>query len=160
MGAPVFEGKLIPTTLDKSEILEQTLEAGGRSFTYSAVSMGNPHCVIYVDEVAAFPVERFGPLIETHPLFPRRVNVEFVQVLSEGEAIQRTWERGSGETWACGTGAAAVAAIGKRLGRTGSKLTLHLTGGDLYLEYPGQGSVFLTGNAVEVFSGEWDPAAG
>lgn len=158
MGEPVWKGLDIPTTLDLPEVLEQTLEAGGRIFTFSSVSVGNPHCVIYVDDAASFPVERFGPLIETHPLFPRRVNVEFVQVVSPEEAIQRTWERGSGETWACGTGASAVAAVGRRLGKTGPRLTIHLTGGDLLLEYAGEGPVLMTGNAVEVFSGEWPGA--
>lgn len=154
MGAPIWDGPKIPTTFP-GEVLEKTLEAGGRSFAFSSVSMGNPHCVIYVDDVARFPVESIGPLIETHPYFPRKVNVEFVQILSKEEAIQRTWERGSGETWACGTGASAVAAVGHRLGKTGSRLTLHLTGGDLLLEYDGKGSVFMTGNAVEVFQGEF-----
>jgi diaminopimelate epimerase len=158
MGEPIWKGLDIPTTLDRPEVLEQTLEAGGKAFTFSSVSMGNPHCVIYVDDVASFPVEKFGPLIETHPLFPRKVNVEFVQVVSPEEAIQRTWERGSGETWACGTGASAVAAVGRRLGKTGPRLTIHLTGGDLLLEYDGKGPVFMTGNAVEVFSGEWPGA--
>lgn len=158
MGEPIWNGLKIPTVLDLPEVLEKTLQADGRTFTFSSVSMGNPHCVIYVDDVAAFPVERIGPLIETHPLFPRKVNVEFVQILSPQEAIQRTWERGSGETWACGTGASAVAAVGRRLGRTGSRLTIHLTGGDLTLEYEGKGPVFMTGNAVEVFSGEWPGA--
>ncbi|HLP40108.1 MAG TPA: diaminopimelate epimerase [Fibrobacteria bacterium] len=158
MGEPVWQGLKIPTTLDLPEVLERTLEAGGRTFTFSSVSMGNPHCVIYVDDVARFPVETYGPLIETHPLFPRKVNVEFVQVVGPSEVIQRTWERGSGETWACGTGASAVAAVGRRLGKTGAELTIHLTGGDLRLEYAGQGSVFMTGNAVEVFSGEWPGA--
>ncbi len=155
MGEPIWAGAKIPTTLDRPEVLEQTLEAGGRTFIYSSVSMGNPHCVIYVDDVADFPVEKFGPLIETHSLFPRKVNVEFVQIVGPYEAIQRTWERGSGETWACGTGASAVAAVGRRLGKTGSRLTIRLTGGDLLLEYDGKGSVFMTGNAVEVFTGEW-----
>jgi diaminopimelate epimerase len=136
-------------------VLQKPIEVGGQAFVFSSVSMGNPHCVIYVDDVARFPVERIGPLIETHPYFPRKVNVEFVQVLSKDEAIQRTWERGSGETWACGTGASAVAAVGHRLGKTGPRLTLHLTGGDLLLEYDGKGSVFMTGNAVEVFQGEF-----
>lgn len=158
MGLPEWAGLKIPTTLDRPEVLEQSLQAGGRTFTFSSVSMGNPHCVIYVDDVKAFPVETFGPLIETHPLFPRKVNVEFVQVISPEEAIQRTWERGSGETWACGTGASAVAAVGLRLGRTSSRLTIHLTGGDLLLEYDGKGSVFMTGNAVEVFTGDWPGA--
>jgi diaminopimelate epimerase len=154
MGAPIWGGREIPTVFD-GEVLEKTLEAGGRAFTFSSVSMGNPHCVIYVDDAAGFPVEKFGPLIENHPFFPRRANVEFVQILSPEEAIQRTWERGSGETWACGTGASAVAAVGRRLGKTGPRLNLRLTGGDLLLEYAGEGSVFMTGNAVEVFRGEF-----
>jgi diaminopimelate epimerase len=154
MGAPIWEGPKIPTTFP-GEVLLKPIEIAGQAFAFSSVSMGNPHCVIYVDDVARFPVERIGPLIETHPYFPRKVNVEFVQVLSKEEAIQRTWERGSGETWACGTGASAVAAVGHRLGKTGPRLTLHLTGGDLLLEYDGKGSVFMTGNAVEVFQGEF-----
>lgn len=155
MGAPIFEGLKIPTTLDMPTVLRQTLQAGDRSFEFSSVSMGNPHCVIYVDDVANFPVHTYGPLIENHALFPRRVNVEFVQIVSREEAIQRTWERGSGETWACGTGASAVAAVGRTLGLTGDRLTIHLTGGDLLLEYDGSGSVKMTGNAVEVFRGEY-----
>ncbi len=155
MGDPIFAGLRIPTTFDVPEVLEKKIEVAGRSFTFSSVSMGNPHCVIFVDDVATFPVEQIGPLIETHAYFPRKVNVEFVQVLSKSEAIQRTWERGSGETWACGTGASAVAAVGFKLGKTGSRLTIHLTGGDLLLEYAGKGSVLMTGPAVEVFSGEW-----
>jgi diaminopimelate epimerase len=154
MGAPIWEGPKIPTTFADAEVLGKTIEVAGRSLIFNSVSMGNPHCVIYVDDVMRFPVEQIGPLIETHPYFPRKVNVEFVQILSKNEAVQRTWERGSGETWACGTGASAVAAVGFRLGRTAAKLTLHLTGGDLMLEYDGTGSVFMTGNAVEVFQGE------
>jgi diaminopimelate epimerase len=155
MGAPIWEGLRIPTTFDAPEVLEKRIEADGKSFVFSSVSMGNPHCVIYVDDVAKFPVEKIGPLIETHSNFPRKVNVEFVQIVSPSEVIQRTWERGSGETWACGTGASAVAAVGFRLGKTGPRLLNHLTGGDLVLEYDGKGSVFMTGNAVEVFRGEW-----
>jgi len=155
MGAPIFEGLKIPTTIDAPTVLRQTLQAGDRSFEFSSASMGNPHCVIYVDDVKNFPVHQYGPLIENHALFPRRVNVEFVQILSKDEVIQRTWERGSGETWACGTGASAVAAIGRTLGLTGDRLTIHLTGGDLLLEYNGTGSVKMTGNAVEVFRGEF-----
>jgi len=154
MGAPIWDGPEIPTTFT-GDVLEKKLEVAGKTFTFSSVSMGNPHCVIYVDDVARFPVEQIGPLIETHPFFPRKVNVEFVQVLSKEEAIQRTWERGSGETWACGTGASAVAAVGYRLGKTGPRLTLRLTGGNLLLEYDGKSSVFMTGNAVEVFQGEF-----
>jgi diaminopimelate epimerase len=155
MGAPIFEGSRIPTTFDEPEVFRKRIEVAGRSLEFSSVSMGNPHCVIYVDDVAGLPVTEIGPLIENHPWFPRRVNVEFVQVLSRDEVIQRTWERGSGETWACGTGAAAVAVVGHRLGLTGDRLTIHLTGGDLLLEYDGTGSVLMTGNAVEVFRGEF-----
>jgi diaminopimelate epimerase len=158
MGAPIFEGLKIPTIIDAPEVLRQKIEVAGRTFEFSSVSMGNPHCVIYVDDVAEFPVAEIGPRIENHPWFPRRVNVEFVQILSRSEVIQRTWERGAGETWACGTGASAVAAIGRRLGLTDDRLTIHLTGGDLLLEYDGKGSVKMTGNAVEVFRGEISPS--
>jgi diaminopimelate epimerase len=160
MGAPIFEGLKIPTAIDAPEVFRKTIEVAGRSFEFSSVSMGNPHCVIYVDNVKTFPVTEIGPLIENHPWFPRRVNVEFVQVLSRDEVIQRTWERGSGETWACGTGASAVAVVGQRLGLTGDRLTIRLTGGDLLLEYNGTGSVKMTGNAVEVFRGELVVASG
>jgi diaminopimelate epimerase len=156
MGTPIWGGLEIPTTLNRPEVLRQTLKAGDREFEFSSVSMGNPHCVIFVDDVGRFPVEAYGPLIENHVLFPRRVNVEFIQKVSRTELIQRTWERGAGETWACGTGAAGVAAICKRLGLTEDKVTIHLTGGDLLMEYTGQGSVKMTGNAVEVFRGEWE----
>ncbi len=155
MGVPIFKGLDIPTTFNEPEVFRKTIEVGGRKLEFSSVSMGNPHCVIYVGDVKNFPVEQIGPLIEHHAWFPRRVNVEFVQVLSPSEAIQRTWERGSGETWACGTGAAAVSVVGRKLGVTGDRLTIHLTGGDLLLEYSGEGSVKMTGNAVEVFRGEF-----
>lgn len=155
MGEPIFAGLQIPTTLDLPEILEQKIEVAGRTLQFSSVSMGNPHCVIFVDDVMGFPVHEIGPLIEKHSLFPRKVNVEFVQIISKSEVVQRTWERGSGETWACGTGASAVAAIGFKLGKTDERITIHLTGGDLQLEYSGKGSVLMTGPAVEVFTGEW-----
>ncbi len=158
MGEPIWDGLKIPTTFNAPDVMERAIEVAGRKLTFSSVSMGNPHCVIYVDDAAKFPVEQIGPLIETHAFFPRKVNVEFVQILSKGEVIQRTWERGSGETWACGTGASAVAAIGFKLGKTAARLTIHLTGGDLLLEYEGKGSVRMTGNAVEVFQGEFDSA--
>ncbi|MEO7426577.1 MAG: diaminopimelate epimerase [Fibrobacteria bacterium] len=154
MGEPIWEGLKIPTTFDAPEVLDRKIEVAGRTLSFSSVSMGNPHCVIYVDDAARFPVEQLGPLIETHAFFPRKVNVEFVQVIGPGEVIQHTWERGSGETWACGTGAAAVAAVGFKLGKTGPRLRIRLTGGELLLEYDGKGSVFMTGNAVEVFQGE------
>jgi diaminopimelate epimerase len=119
--------------------------------------MGNPHCVIFVERATDELVIGTGPRIETHELFPARVNVEFVEVVSRGEVRQRTWERGSGETWACGTGASAVCVAGVLTGRTERKLLIHLLGGDLELEWnEANNHVYLTGPAVEVFSGEWN----
>jgi len=123
-------------------------------FRITCVSMGNPHCVIFVDDVENFQVEKYGPLIENHELFPRRTNVEFVQVISRSEVRQRTWERGAGETLACGTGASAVCVAGALNGLTEKKILNHLSGGDLELEWAGDGCLYMTGPAVEVFSGE------
>ncbi len=110
----------------------------------------------YVGDVAAFPVETVGATLERHPAFPNRVNVHFVQVLDRGEVRMRTWERGSGITMACGTGACAVCVAGVLTDRTDRKILAHLPGGDLELEWPDDdASVFMTGPAVEVFSGEW-----
>jgi diaminopimelate epimerase len=126
------------------------------------VSMGNPHAVMYVDrpeELAAFPLARWGPLVEHHKAFPRRVNAHWVHVHSPGEVTMRTWERGSGITQACGTGACAVAVAGVLTGRTARRLLAHLPGGDLTLEWrESDNMVSMTGPATEVFSGEWRPA--
>ena len=154
MGAPILEPARIPTTLEGEPPVERELVAGDRTFLATAIGMGNPHCVIYVDDVMSFPVEKYGPLVENHPAFPRRVNAEFVQVVSRTELVQRTWERGSGETWACGTGASAVCAASVITGRTGNDVSIRLLGGELRLSWaPGSG-VRLAGNAVEVFEGE------
>ena len=133
------------------------LKAAGRELLGTAVSMGNPHFVVFVDgDVDAFPVEEVGPEVESHTLFPERVNAEFVQVLGRREARQRTWERGSGETPACGTGASAVCVAGVVTGRLESPLTVHLRGGDLLIEWEGKGGpVFMTGPSVEVFEGDF-----
>lgn len=133
------------------------IELAGKSYELTAVSMGNPHAVVFIDNVEEFPVAEVGPLIENYEWFPERVNVEFVQVVSPVEVIQRTWERGSGETLACGTGASAVTVAGVLTGRTGRKITNHLRGGDLELEWIEDGAVMMTGPAVEVFSGDYDP---
>jgi len=123
-------------------------------FHVTMVSMGNPHCVIFVDDVENFQVEKYGPLIENHDIFPRRTNVEFVQIISRTEVRQRTWERGAGETLACGTGASAVCVAGALNGLTDKKILNHLCGGDLELEWAEDGSLYMTGPATEVFSGE------
>jgi diaminopimelate epimerase len=120
--------------------------------------MGNPHCVIYVDEPERFPVERVGPLIERHAAFPNRVNVEFVRVLARDLVEQRTWERGSGETLACGSGACAVAVVSMLRGVVDRDVRIRLRGGELSIRWEGDGAhVFMTGPAVEVFRG-WIPA--
>lgn len=119
------------------------------------VSMGNPHFVIPVPSVETAPVTTQGPAIETHPDFPSRVNVEFVQILSRTRVLQRTWERGSGETRACGSGACAVAAALAAAGRTDRKLRVDLTGGTLRIEQTPEGRLLMTGPAVEVFRGDW-----
>ncbi len=158
MGRPRLSRAEIPMTgLAAERVIDQELQVLDRSFRINCVSMGNPHCVIYVDDVASFPVATYGPAIEHHELFPRRTNVEFVQVLSAGEVRQRTWERGAGETLACGTGAAAVTVAGLLTGRTGNRLLNHLTGGDLELTWDGTGEVYMTGPAVEVFTGDYAP---
>lgn len=156
MGAPILAGLKIPTVWDREPVLNQEFTVLDRTFQATCVSMGNPHCVIYVDDVQNFPVEKYGPLIENASWFPRRINVEFVQVISSTELIQRTWERGAGETWACGTGASAVCVAGILTGKSAHKVKIHLLGGDLDLEWPGPGqSVLMTGPATEVFSGEF-----
>jgi len=156
MGTPILAGLRIPTTWDREPVIHQEFKVLDRTFDGTCVSMGNPHCVLYVDDVASFPVEKYGPAIETSPWFPRRVNVEFVQIVSPTELIQRTWERGAGETWACGTGASAVCVASVLTGQTKSQVTIHLLGGDLQLEWLGLGkSVLMTGSATEVFSGEF-----
>ncbi len=155
MGAPRLERADVPMTGAPGRVVEEDLRAGDRTFRVTCLSMGNPHCVTYVDDVAAFPVERYGPLLETHAVFPRRANIEFVQIVGRGEVIQRTWERGAGETWACGTGASAVGVAGVLTGRTDRDVTVHLRGGDLRIRWAPEGHVFKTGPAVVVFDGEW-----
>jgi diaminopimelate epimerase len=160
MGEPILEAGRIPTTLPGDPPKNATLVVNGNSYSVTCVSMGNPHCVQYVSDVDGAPVTIVGPLIETDPHFPQRTNVEFVHVLSRGELRMRVWERGSGETWACGTGAAAVAVASALTGRTDRRLLAHLRGGDLDLEWAADGHVYVTGPAVEVFTGEWTGTQG
>jgi diaminopimelate epimerase len=122
----------------------------------TCVSMGNPHLILYCANVAKVPLEQVGPVLENAAVFPKRINVHFVQVLSPEEATMRTWERGSGVTLACGTGACAVCVAGVITGQTGRHLLAHLPGGDLRLEWSAEdGCVYMTGPATEVFAGEW-----
>lgn len=155
MGAPILESAKIPTTLLGDPPIRQKLQAAGREFEVTCVSMGNPHCVTFVDEVTDDWVLRVGPEVEKHAAFPRKVNAEFIQILSPREFNMRVWERGSGETQACGTGACASAVAAVLNGLTERKVLAHLPGGDLELEWSENGDVFMTGPATEVFNGEW-----
>ena len=159
MGLPILEAERIPVNVPRGKPVDIGLRLSSRAFHMTCVSMGNPHAVIYTDDVAAVPLETLGPEIENHPLFPQRVNVHFVQVHSPQELTLRTWERGSGVTLACGTGASAVCVAGVLTGRSGRKITAHLPGGDLKLEWREQdGRVYMTGPATEVFTGDWPGA--
>jgi diaminopimelate epimerase len=158
MGQPILKGAEIPTRLPGDPPVLVPLDVAGRSLNVTCVSMGNPHCVTFVDEITDDLVLRVGPQIERHPTFPNRVNAEFVKVLSRGETVLRVWERGSGETQACGTGACAAAVAGVLAGLTDRQILTHLPGGDLELEWTSSGDVQMTGPAAEVFTGDW-PAA-
>lgn len=157
MSQPILTSAEIPTTLPGDPPVNAQLEVAGRSFDVTCVSMGNPHCVTFIDEAPSDElVLGIGPQIETHAAFPNRVNAEFIQVLSPNETVMRVWERGSGETWACGTGAAAAVVAGVLAGKHGRHVTVHLLGGDLEIEWhEDSGDVFMTGPAQEVFTGEW-----
>ncbi len=158
MGKPKLQRAEIPMVGPADDqAIDVEITAAGQSFNATCVSMGNPHCVIYVDDVDQFPVADIGPFIENHDLFPERINVEFVEVLSPTEVKQRTWERGAGETLACGTGASAVTVAGVLTGRTERKIINHLLGGDLELEWAEDGNISMIGPATEVFNGEYTP---
>ena len=164
MGWPVLEPAKIPTTLGVGEgpVLDAPLEVDGETLRVSAVSMGNPHAVLFVGDPDTAPLERLGPRIEHHPAFPNRVNVEFVARVNRGRIRQRTWERGTGETLACGSGACAVAVVSMLRGLVDRRVTVELRGGELEIGWEGEAaSVFMTGPAAEVFSGRIDvPAEG
>ena len=156
MGEPILTSNQIPTTLPGDPPVDAPFEIAGRTLAVTCVSMGNPHCVTYVDSATDELVLDVGPKIETDPRFPKRTNVEFIEVLNRETVRQRTWERGSGETLACGTGACAVCVAGVLTGRTERRITSKLLGGDLQLEWDeATNHVFMTGPATEVFTGEW-----
>jgi diaminopimelate epimerase len=157
MGEPILIREKIPMIGAPGMVVNENIPLpDGVTFTVTSVSMGNPHAVIFVEDVENFPVSKYGPIIENLNLFPNRTNVEFVQILNKTEIIQRTWERGSGETLACGTGASAVTVAGVLTMQTERKITVHLRGGDLKTEWNEKDNhVYLTGPAVEVFKGEW-----
>jgi diaminopimelate epimerase len=171
MGAPILEPAKIPVAIPgftQSQVVDVPLAdytkldtvdgwaaTCGLDPRMTCVSMGNPHVTLYCHDTAQVPLERVGPVLETLPIFPRRINVHFVSVSSGREVTMRTWERGTGITLACGTGASAVCVSGALSGRAERKILAHLPGGDLQLEWAADGHVYMTGAATEVFSGEW-----
>ena len=155
MDEPILKSADIPTTLPGDPPVNAPLHVGGRDLDVTCVSMGNPHCVTFVDEVNDDWVLNIGPQVEVHEAFPRKINAEFIQVVSPSEVIMRVWERGSGETLACGTGACGAVVAGVLAGKNDRKVTVHLTGGDLEIEWAESGEVYMTGPAAEIFTGEW-----
>lgn len=158
MGQPILNAADIPVDLSVDNVIDQDLEVMGTHFSMTCVSMGNPHTVFFCDHVWDVDLERIGPLVENHELFPQRTNVHFVQVGAPDEFTMRTWERGSGITMACGTGACASAVAGVLTGKCANKVMAHLPGGSLDLYWCREDNcVYMTGPAVEVFSGQLNP---
>lgn len=155
MGEPRLVPQDIPVIADGDKVINQSIEIQGENFNYTAVSMGNPHCVIFVDSLDNAQVKTIGPLIELHENFPNKVNVEFVEVLNSKEVKMRVWERGAGETMACGTGACAVGVACVLNNKTERKVTVNLLGGGLEIEWAENNHVFMTGPATKVFEGKW-----
>ncbi len=153
MGSPSFEVNEIPMVEGGKSFINKPVKINGKTLFATVLSIGNPHCVIFVDNVDNYPVEAVGPKVERHKLFPKRVNVEFVQVLSRDVLKVRVWERGVGETLACGTGACASVIAAKVLGKVAEKTSVQLLGGNLSVEFKGE-NVFLEGPAEKVFEGE------
>jgi diaminopimelate epimerase len=150
MGSPLLERSEIPM-LGQGTCINQDLHVNGENYKVTCLSVGNPHCVTFIDALDDFPVQSVGPKIENHRLFPKKTNVEFAQVLGENELKVRVWERGCGETLACGTGACAAVVAGNLLKKLGSKVRVHLLGGDLDVEFAEH--LFLNGPAEKVFEG-------
>lgn len=157
MGEPVLEGEMIPVDIQKDKVVNEELSVNGQSFRMTCVSMGNPHCVIFVPEISDELVLETGPKIERHPLFPKKTNTEFVRVMNRRELEMRVFERGAGETLACGTGACASAVAGVLNGHTDRECTVHLLGGDLLIQWSETDNhVFMTGPAETVFKGTYN----
>ena len=159
IGAPIFDAREIPATQhdNNGNCIGVKVSAAGREFVLNAISLGNPHCVVFVEDAFNFPVEKYGPAIEKHPIFPAGANVEFVQVLDGNNLRMRTWERNCGETLACATGCSAATVCGFVTGRCENKTTVHQLGGDIKIEYKiDEDCIYMTGRSWFVFDGDAD----
>lgn len=155
MGSPVLAAKEIPIVSEQEQVIDEILEVNGQEYRMTGVSMGNPHTVIFVDDVQGLDLEKIGPDFENHPRFPRRINTEFVRVIDSKTVEMRVWERGSGETLACGTGACATAVACVLNGKTEDEITVKLLGGDLQIHWDREADkVYMTGPATVVFDGQ------
>lgn len=159
MGEPILEPEKIPVIAEKERVIDEPILVNGKEWKMTCVSMGNPHAVVFVPDTKDFEIEKYGPYFENHERFPRRTNTEFVQLLSPKEINMRVWERGSAETWACGTGTCASVMACILNHYTEHKVLVHLLGGDLTIEYDEKTNhIFMTGPATTVFDGEIDLA--
>lgn len=155
MGEPEFTPSVIPVRHDGERMIEVPVATSCGDVKITAVSMGNPHGVVFVDRIEDVDFDRLGPELECHAIWPDRANIEFLEIISPDEARMRVWERGTGETLACGTGACASAVAAALTGRCGRRITIHLRGGDLSIEWAENGRVLMTGSATEVFEGNY-----
>lgn len=160
MGEPILKPELVPVVGEGDAVIDSPIEVDGKEYKMTCVSMGNPHSVVFVDDVDNFPLHEVGPLFEHHKAFPRRVNAEFCQVIDRTHAKMRVWERGTGETLACGTGTCATAVACILNGKTEDEMTITLLGGDLIIRWDREENViYMTGPARVVFDGEIDVTA-
>lgn len=156
MGQPILDASAIPVAVNAENVIDQPLSIEGQDLSITCVSMGNPHAVFFCEDLSDIDLTHIGPLIENHELFPQRVNVHFVKALGPNEFVMETWERGSGITLACGTGACACGVAGVLTGKCQRNVTAHLPGGDLQLNWcEDDNCVYMTGPATEVFTGQW-----
>ncbi len=155
MGTPYWTCSDIPVDLASENCFDYPLEIDGKNYHVNCVSVGNPHAIVFVDEVENLDITKIGPQLECHPLFPRKINVEFVQLIDKTKVRMRVWERGSGETEACGTGACATALVCAKLGYTNRNVEVVLNGGSLYIDWREDDHIFMTGEATLVFEGNY-----
>lgn len=157
MGAPILVPSQIPVAVDGDRVVNEAVEIDGKKYNITCVSMGNPHCITYVDNVSNLEIDKIGPEFENNKLFPERVNAEFVRVIDRDTVEMRVWERGSGETMACGTGACAVAVASILNGLCNDTVMVKLLGGDLQITWDREADVvYMTGSATTVYTGEWN----